>query len=867
MNQINLLVRGTLALLSSLLVLLFTTQSLRAASPESNVPGSDTNIIGHVVDKATGEHVIGISVYLKGTSYGISTDASGHYFLRNIKPGTYTLVMQGVGYRSQQKKVTLTLGKTLEVNFEAEEDALGLDEVVVSANRQTTLRKEAPVLVSVLDEKLFKIANAQTISQGLTFQPGIRVENDCQNCGFNQVRINGLDGRYSQILIDSRPSFSALAGVYGLEQIPANMVDRIEIIRGGGSALYGANAIGGVINIITKDPIFNSFNFTENFMLNAGTTPDNSVGFNATVVGADGRVGGMIFGQNRTRTPWDANGDGFSELGLLRSNAFGGRVFFRPTYTDKITLEGHFIKEERRGGDHLDLPEHAASVAESVGHNIYSTNANWSHFTEDRQGQLQVYAAAEKIDRSSYYGGIGDDNIGSLGNIPKEEFGLNFGRTKSLTLNGGLQYTHKFDHFLFAPFRILVGTEYKYDGLKDKMPLRYWEKDEGTGESKFPIINQRLHNGSQLAQIEWYDESFTILIGGRLDEHSMVKTEKGALSPIFSPRATFRYNPSEHVNLRATYAMGFRAPQVFDEDLHVAVVGGECQRVTNKPGLKPEYSHNVTLSSDMYFHTGTMQANLLIEGFCTRLMGAFTNEELEPVSGFKIYQRVNGSNATIAGVNVEAKLAWRKISLGGGLTYHISLWDEAQEWGLRSLLNGESAEAPKDIDTNVENGPDKLEGFDLNSGEVSLMSREMLRTPSLYGYLTLSYSPIKPLTMSLSLDATGKMYAPHSIEVGRKSALRDIALVEAGKRPDTSHDEKAPRWDELVHTPAFFDLGAKISYDFTIFETTKLQLYVGAHNLLGQYQKDFDVRGFRDSGYMYGPTQPRAIYSGISLSF
>lgn len=866
MKDIQPIYRKTLLLLCALCSFLLPVLAAPGTTAGDNEPGTDTNIVGHVVDKETGEHIAGVTIFLKGTSHGVSTDASGHYFLRNIKPGTYTLVMQSIGYRAEERKVTLVLGKTLEVNFEAVPDALGLDEVVVSANRQTTLRKEAPVLVSVLDDKLFKIANAVTVSQGLTFQPGLRVENDCQNCGFNQVRINGLDGRYSQILIDSRPSFSALAGVYGLEQIPANMVDRIEVIRGGGSALYGANAIGGVINIITKEPLFNSFNFTENLTLAGGRTPDNTVGFNGTIVGADGRIGGMIFGQNRKRTPWDANGDGFSELGLLKSNAFGGRIFFRPTYQDKISIEGHFIKEERRGGDRFDLPEHAASVAESIGHNIYSVNANWNHFTEDRMGQLQVYGAAEVIDRASYYGGIGDDNVGSLGHIPLEEFGTNFGRTKSRTYVGGVQYTHKFDRLLFAPARILVGAEYKYDSLKDNMPIRAWEKDEKTGESKNPPTNQYIHNGSQLAQIEWYNEDFTVLLGGRLDEHSLVKTEEGALLPIFSPRATLRYNPTEHISLRATYAMGFRAPQVFDEDLHVAVVGGESQRIVNRPGLKPEYSHNVTLSSDMYFHSGEWQGNLLVEGFYTRLLGAFTNEEIGSNGSFSLYQRVNGSGATVAGINLEGKLAWKSLSLQAGITYHKSIWDEAQEWGSRTLLSGETADTPKDINTLADNGPEKLEGFSPDGELLSLTSREMLRTPDLYGYLTVTYNPLRHLTLSATLNYTGSMYAPHVIEVGRRAAVIDADLVAAGKRPDTSHSENAPRWDRLEHTPGFWDLGAKISYDFSLFNTAGLQLYIGANNLLNQFQKDFDFRGFRDSAYIYGPTQPFSIYTGISIS-
>lgn len=114
-----------------------------------------------------------------------------------------------------------------------------MDDVVVSASRSASLRREAPALVSVLGTDLFEKTNSVCLAQGLSFQPGVRTEDDCQNCGFTQVRINGLDGHYSQILIDSHPVFSALTGVYGLEQIPASMIERVEVLRGGGSALSG----------------------------------------------------------------------------------------------------------------------------------------------------------------------------------------------------------------------------------------------------------------------------------------------------------------------------------------------------------------------------------------------------------------------------------------------------------------------------------------------------------------------------------------------------------------------------------------------------------------------------------------------------
>ena len=134
-----------------------------------------------------------------------------------------------------------------------EHDTLHVDEITISANREQTLRREAPALIDIATPSTMAATNAVCLAQTLDFVSGLRVEDNCQNCGFTQVRINGLDGHYSQILIDSKLIFSSLNGVYGLEQIPAEMIGRIEVMRGGGSALFGASAVAGVINIITKE--------------------------------------------------------------------------------------------------------------------------------------------------------------------------------------------------------------------------------------------------------------------------------------------------------------------------------------------------------------------------------------------------------------------------------------------------------------------------------------------------------------------------------------------------------------------------------------------------------------------------------------
>lgn len=184
--------------------------ALSASSLAYSQTKTDTTISGHVTDAKTGEHLPYITILLKGTNIGTQTSASGHYTLRNLPAG------RGESYHRRG------CGK---------------------CNKKPLFPKEAPTLVNVVDNSIFVKTVSPTLADGLVFQPGVRVENDCQSCGFSQARINGLEGHYSQILIDSRPIFSSLAGVYGLEQIPATMIERVEVVRGGGSALFGASAM------------------------------------------------------------------------------------------------------------------------------------------------------------------------------------------------------------------------------------------------------------------------------------------------------------------------------------------------------------------------------------------------------------------------------------------------------------------------------------------------------------------------------------------------------------------------------------------------------------------------------------------------
>lgn len=217
------------------------------------------------------------NLMLKRTNIGAPTDVSGKFLIENIPTGNYELYISSVGYIPLRQQITIQENVRLDRVFNLEKDVLNLSQIVITGSRNIIEKHNSPVIVNTVSAKTLELTQSLNIAEGLNYSPGLRVENNCQNCGFTQIRMNGLDGPYSQILINSRPIFSALAGVYGLEMLPANMVDRIEVVRGGGSVMYGGNGIAGTVNIITKDPFENCFEVGLNQSLIAGRASDRTV--------------------------------------------------------------------------------------------------------------------------------------------------------------------------------------------------------------------------------------------------------------------------------------------------------------------------------------------------------------------------------------------------------------------------------------------------------------------------------------------------------------------------------------------------------------------------------------------------------------
>lgn len=755
-----------------MLVLACVSMSLYAVNPikEGNM------IAGHVIVKGTEESIPFATVMILGTNRGAVSNEEGQFEFRKLAAGKYTLRVQVMGYKTQEKTITVSAEATSVVHFQMEEESFMTDEVVVSANRNEVSRKAAPVVVNVMSAKLFETVNSTDLAKSLNFQSGLRVENNCQNCGFPQVRINGLEGPYSQILINSRPIISALSGVYGLEQIPVNMIERVEVVRGGGSALFGANAVGGTINIITKDPINNSFQVASTMSNMNGKSWEQYMGGNVSLVAKDNSYGIALYETYRNRNPYDADGDGFSELGKLNMNTFGMRAYYRPNYFSRINVEYHTTNEFRRGGNKFNLQPHESDITEQTKHIINSGGLSYDRYWGEKH-KMSVYGSIQHTDRNSYYGAQQDMNA--------------YGKTNDLTWVVGGMYVGNMDRCLFAPATFTGGVEYQNNSLHDVM----------TGYHRDMQQDVRIAGG--FVQNEWRLNRWTMLVGARLDKHNLID------HPIFSPRVNFLYKPSDNLQARLTYSTGFRAPQAYDEDLHVTAVGGEGVQIRLAEGLLEERSNSFSGSVDWSFPMGHWQSNILLEGFYTDLHHVFVLEDIGlDENGDKIKERRNGSGAKVYGVNLDAKVAHgREAQLQLGFTVQRSRYNRAEIW--------------------------------TSEGEEEQTTKRMPRTPDYYGYFTFTSAPLKSFDFSLSGTYTGKMIVPHMAGYIEKSRME--------------------------HTPQFVDLNLKLNYTFVLKDHIKMQVNGGIQNIFNSFQKDLDKGEFRDAGYFYGPTQPRTYFVGIKI--
>lgn len=766
--------------LKAIIVLLFFLIPLTSIAQKS-----DANVFGDV--KSNGEHLPFVTIFIEGTSKGTSTDATGHYMLVNLPEGTHVLIAKYIGYTTAKKTITLVKGQSLEVNFEMAEELMSLNNIVVTGTKTVKRQTDSPVIVNILDAKALDFSQACNISEGLKFQPGLRVETDCQTCNYTQLRMNGLGGSYSQILINGRPIFSPLTGLYGLEQIPANMVERIEVVRGAGSALYGSSAIGGTVNIITRIPSEGSFDFSTTLQSINGQASDVIFNGSLNVLTRKRNAGATIFVNRRNREFYDHNNDNFSELPELKNNSFGANLFFRPTQNQKLELNFTSLYEFRYGGEMVEKPAYLTQQSEERTHNVFMGGIDYQiNFNEDNSSFI-VYMAGQNTGRKHYTGILPEDPA----DIEVHKDNPPYGFTSNLTIQAGTQFNHKLMNFPGGPNVLTFGAEYIFDDVLDTIPAYNYSIDQVT------------RNFGVFAQSDWeFTSGLTLLTGIRADKHNFVD------KIIFSPRVSVMYKLKTSTQFRLTWGQGFRAPQSFDTDMHIAFAGGGVSRIILAPGLTQERSNSFSGSVNYDRSAQTFIAGFTFEGFYTRLDDAFY---LQPVGSDQygdLYEKRNGAGASVKGVTLELRGNYnKKVQIEAGLTLQKSLYDEPVEY---------------------------IEGLDA--------VQDFLRSPETYGYLSLSFTPGSRFNVSANTVFTGPMTIAHL----------------AGAPEQTT--------DAYKTTESFTEIGFRTSYTIP-FESLDagVEFFAGVKNITNSYQTDFDSGKYRDSNYVYGTSAPRTIYFGIKL--
>ncbi|MGQ1946449.1 TonB-dependent receptor [Geofilum sp. OHC36d9] len=777
-------------------ILLFLTLALVYIKTYAGTEKPPVNIIKGKVT-TNGSPLPYATIQIKSTTIGTSSDVNGTFSLE-VPDGDHKLRVQAMGYKPIEISLNTENQNQKTLNIPMEEDALLLEQVVVTADRNARKRTESSVVVNTLDADLLAQLQSTSLSEGLSFCPGLRVENTCGNCGSNQLRMNGLDGPYSQILINGRPIFSGLASVYGLELMPANMIERIEVVRGGGSALYGSNAIAGTVNVIMREPLINQYEVQlQSSLIGIGgqPEPDNTIRFNTTITSDDRKQGLALYGFYRNRSPYDDNNDGFSELAKIRNTTMGLHYSLKTGYKSKITADYFHINEMRRGGNAFDKPLHETLIAEATDHQINSGNLTYHLFTKPDH-ELTLFMAAQSVDRDSYYGASRALDA--------------YGTTNDLSISAGSQYkmTTGSNTLIFGAE--LNGSQLEdeklgyrtneYDAVQDKITEIYHDNRQ--------VADQKNTVGGVFSQWERRMGTFSLSAGLRLDYYD-IKDQLSAApdisNTVLSPRLNLLYGLNKPIQARISYSKGYRAPQIFDEDLHIET--SEARQIVhvNDPTLKQETSNSYMASLNYQLQGASNNIELLAEFFYTDLQNPFYNDiGLPNENGVVTYTRVNEKDgAIVKGINMEAT------------------WLPSSEWRLNGSYTIQSSEygAPQDFN-----------------------ETRFLRTPNQYGYFMIEWNPLSTFSLSSNGTYTGEMLIPYFGPT--------IANPEIG---------------ELRTSDTFFDWS--VTTDYTLeTKAGHFQFIIGMKNILNSYQDDIDIGSKRDPGYIYGPMTPRTLFFGIKIS-
>lgn len=604
----------------------------------------------------------------------------------SIRAAGYEDTLVVVNPNSEVKKLTIALEQ---VNWLAKD-------VVVTGSREEESRREAVIRIATLNAGQLATVGAQNVAEGIGFQPGLRMENNCGNCGYSQLRMNGLDGAYNQFLLNGRPVFSSLNSIYGLEQIPVSWIERIEVIRGGGSVLYGPNAIAGVVNIITRDPVVSGVSGQVSAGYMDGKL-DQFAGANGVFVSKSNKTGVALSLGQRYRDGYDRNGDGFTNLPVMRGYAGDVHVFHRPSAYSRIGVQLRYLNEFRRGGDALNLPPTEASIAEQIETNALGGEISYEAYLPNRNHKMEVFLATQLTRMDNYYGAEQDPDGYGLTRDANYVAGLRH-RWKKDTLNASLRM-----------WSVVSGLEWQHNDLSDEKP--------GYNVAVF----QSIHVLGGYVQTDMaFSRNWKASLGLRASVDNVV------MKPILTPRVSLKWNFIPVSAFRLSYATGYRIPQVFSGDVHAELVSGEVQVIRLSSDLSYEYSHGFNLDWTWNFLRKRYDLEFTVNGFANFLNNPFVLERTEDVFGQTILEKRNSTTAWVAGASFDLSFQF------------------VEKWMLQYTLAWQRT----NYSTPVEWTPGEF-------------TSQFLRTPDYYGSILLSYAPVKKLMVSVSGLYTGPMWLPH----------------------------------------------------------------------------------------------------------
>jgi len=718
---------------------------------------------------AGGGPAVGVDVRVEEMRQSARTNRDGAFRLEALPPGVYTVrVLAGSQLLARQEGVALEAGGERAIEFEAVVAGVVEESIVVTGSSRAELLMEAPVRTELVTSRQTEMLMKRTLSEALTATvPGVRVENNCQNCGVMAVRLNGLEGQYTQILEDGLPTLTGVTMVYGLDQIPTEFLEQIEVVKGGNSALYGPNAVAGVINLIRREPRANSFSVDTQTGWHKGR-PEQMGGASAQMQDLGGGLAGDFYFRGIRRTHLDRDRDGFTEL-PKRELLAGGTTLYKSMLDSRARLVfgGSVFDEFRRGGSQLDLRPEETYVTEQAAARRSAGFLRWNHALTPST-VYSVNQSFAHFQRGTYYGANFDANA--------------YGKTRNPLFNGDYQLSHQ-----AGRHSLTGGWQTWWEHVSDRIP----SYGRAFGDT---FTNQGLY-----LQDEFRVSPRLVVLGGfRADKSNLVDRW------LVSPRANVRYGLSENWSVRAGVSTGFRAPVIFDEDLHVAAVGGEGFVIQRRQGLRPERSVSYTGSVD---YSGRVLGRRFQAGasvFNTSLRDNFVLDETV-ADGYRLLERVNGPGSFVRGV--DTNLMWQvhaRVAVRGGATFQTARYREP---------------------------------------EPQFGSLRFFRTPNQYGFLQTDFTMPGRIELTALADFTGSMAVPHY--AGWISEDR----LEQSKRFAV--------WN-LVMGRTFEPGGS---------ERVRLRVYGALMNLTDDVQPDFDRGPLRDSTYIYGPTQMRQATVGLTLRF